>query len=444
MFTKKIEEEDAIKLLEETKKLKLFRSNHRRGISADGEPPFSCVYGWTNKQFRPCAKGREHDIHSTFTETKLQRDFPEFGKYVKTIAKKYLPPHFFYNCIQINRNCKCKRHVDGSNVGTSIIIGLGDYENGELNIEFDQLEEPCKVNIKNIFTMFDGSKYPHWTDDWTGTRYSLVFFNCFKFDYRIAIPTYNRPEVLFDKTLCYLDNCKIDKKKVDIFIKDDEQIEKYGEELKEYNIIKHEQSGIGATRNFIRTHYYESDTRYVACFDDDIEYVKKMDIPTYDLDYLLKCFFGKTEEVGLNVWGVNPHKNAFYYTNKMTTDLRYMCGAFFGFIVDKNKDFIHTEWDHLEDYAFSCEHFIRDGGCVKFCNFGFKTKYFADGGINDTYGGLKTRVLATKKLCQDFKNQYDKMCRIKTKDWGAGQKGYDNIVLNWRYKHPHYKPVEVI
>tara|TARA_R110002126_G_scaffold64239_1_gene164665 strand:+ start:1879 stop:3192 length:1314 start_codon:yes stop_codon:yes gene_type:complete len=434
MYSKKIEENDAIKLLEETKKLKLFKSNHRRGITTDGKPPYSNVYGWTNKQFNPKARGREHEIHKGFTETKLQKDHPEFGIYVKEIAEKYLPPHFYYNCIQINKNCKCKKHLDGNNVGNSVIIGLGDYKMGQLNIDFETLDvEPCKVDIKNVFTMFDGSKHPHWTDDWEGgDRYSLIFFNCFKFNYRIAIPTYNRPNIIFNKTLCYLNNCEIDRTKIDIFIKDDEQIEMYGEELQDYNIIKHEQDGIGATRNYIRTHYYESDTKYVACFDDDIDYVKEMDLPIYNLDYVLKCFFGKTEEVGLNIWGVNPHKNAYYYSNKMTTDLRYMCGAFFGFIVDKNKEFIHSQYNHLEDYSFSCEHFIRDKGVVKFCNYGFKTKYFGDGGINDTYGGLKKRVAATKILCKEFQEQYGKMCRVKTKEWG---KGYDNIVLNYRFKH---------
>ena len=43
-------------------------------------------------------------------------------------------PKFQFTTIQYNKNMRAARHVDGRNVGTSYIIGLGNYTGGELII----------------------------------------------------------------------------------------------------------------------------------------------------------------------------------------------------------------------------------------------------------------------------------------------------------------------
>ena len=89
------------------------------------------------------------------------------------LAQKYIKeecPDFEYTTICINKNLVCKKHRDKYNASKSIIVGLGDYEGGNLYIE------GVKHNIKNKPLLFDGTK-EHWNDEITsGTKYSLIFF----------------------------------------------------------------------------------------------------------------------------------------------------------------------------------------------------------------------------------------------------------------------------
>tara|TARA_R110000824_G_scaffold92841_1_gene224921 strand:+ start:81 stop:578 length:498 start_codon:yes stop_codon:yes gene_type:complete len=82
-----------------------------------------------------------------------------------------------YSTIQFNKNYQCKKHIDGNNVGISHIIGLGDYQGGELLIYYDGPDNPpTYVDIRNQFYSFDGSAYYHETAPFTGNRFTLVFF----------------------------------------------------------------------------------------------------------------------------------------------------------------------------------------------------------------------------------------------------------------------------
>ena len=45
--------------------------------------------------------------------------------------------------------------------------------------------------------------------------------------YRIAIPTYNRPEIFINKTLQYLDRCIVNRNNIDVFVEDEYQLSLY-------------------------------------------------------------------------------------------------------------------------------------------------------------------------------------------------------------------------
>lgn len=90
-------------------------------------------------------------------------------------------PDFKFTSIQFNKNYKIAKHIDRNNSGKSYIIALGDFEGGDLLVYFDGKDaEPTRVNIKNKFYTFDGNKYYHEVDDFTGNRISLVYYNVIK------------------------------------------------------------------------------------------------------------------------------------------------------------------------------------------------------------------------------------------------------------------------
>jgi hypothetical protein len=83
---------------------------------------------------------------------------------------KILPRDFIFTSITVNYNLKCLPHKDNGNFGFSCITALGEFENGNLFIEGE------KYDIKNNLVMFDGSKCLHQTENFSGDRYTIIYY----------------------------------------------------------------------------------------------------------------------------------------------------------------------------------------------------------------------------------------------------------------------------
>ena len=154
--------------------LKFPKNHERKNILQEGQKSYDGfvlgeVYSWAHASVKETGamikKSRRHS----------EKKYDRLWELTKELAKDIK-----YTSVQYNRNQKCAKHIDAKNTGVSTIIGLGDYEGGELLIYYDgENEPPTKVDIKNKFVEFDGSKYYHETADFTGNRFTLVFFNRF-------------------------------------------------------------------------------------------------------------------------------------------------------------------------------------------------------------------------------------------------------------------------
>ena len=79
-------------------------------------------------------------------------------------------------------------------------------------------------------------------------------------DYIIAIPTYNRPNIIINKTLKLLKEYNIPNDKIIIFVKDQEQMNLYKDIILNYNLVLTGASGIMETRNTIQSFFYYETT----------------------------------------------------------------------------------------------------------------------------------------------------------------------------------------
>jgi hypothetical protein len=84
-------------------------------------------------------------------------------------------PSFTFSTVYVNKNTVAKQHLDKKNSGESLLVGFGDYTDGETVLILTELQEE-KFNIQESSLIFDGSKIIHSSEPFTGTRYSLVFF----------------------------------------------------------------------------------------------------------------------------------------------------------------------------------------------------------------------------------------------------------------------------
>tara|TARA_R110000822_G_scaffold43423_1_gene117229 strand:+ start:1516 stop:2274 length:759 start_codon:yes stop_codon:yes gene_type:complete len=219
--------------------------------------------------------------------------------------------------------------------------------------------------------------------------------------FAIAIPSFNRPKTI-KKTLHLLEKYNFDKSIITIFLDSEQEKEKYVEEIgTDYTIVIHKHNNIGELREFIR-HYYKEGT-HLFSLDDDIEQVKEMidkktgkeidNLKQFVLDAFKKCV-----EAGYYIWGVYPVDNYFFMNKKTTTDLKFICASFHGYIVRHDLD-LKIEFSIKEDYVNTIQHYIKDGGVVRFNNITTKTKYY------QKTGGCFTRFGDRLKESEAIANQ---------------------------------------
>ncbi len=114
----------------------------------------------------------------TIRPAKANGMYPEFYKELKRMIKT-IEPNFKYDSICVNHNLECLEHKDKYNKASSIIVGWGDYEGGELWVE------GIPFNIKEYPLRFNGGICRHKTLPFKGDRWTAIYFN--KFDYHDKI-----------------------------------------------------------------------------------------------------------------------------------------------------------------------------------------------------------------------------------------------------------------
>ncbi len=240
----------------------------------------------------------------------------------------------------------------------------------------------------------------------------------------IAIPTYNRPLILMNKTIKLLRKHNIPVEKVLIFVKDKDQrslIENLtlkNEYIK--NIIETGAEGIKDTRNFLQEYFYNNEEyENVLYLDDDIKELHDYDKPVENLIELTNNIFDELKEENLYICGLSPYHNKFFLKHKTTKTLKYICGAYRAERIRRDKPIIYTPIGHFEDQLFSCEYFLRDGGVMRKNWIAIETKYFeTQGGICGQMGGKKERMQEAL-VNKDFMiEKYPNMCRAVEKKYG--------------------------
>jgi len=83
-----------------------------------------------------------------------------------------LPSDFTFTSVQINDSYACEAHFDKHNVGNSYIVAFGPYTGGELVLKNPTDKE---YNIRHRPLLFDGSAIEHYTKEFTGRRWSIVY-----------------------------------------------------------------------------------------------------------------------------------------------------------------------------------------------------------------------------------------------------------------------------
>tara|TARA_B100000900_G_scaffold400627_1_gene404463 strand:+ start:298 stop:828 length:531 start_codon:yes stop_codon:yes gene_type:complete len=104
--------------------------------------------------------------------------FQKKHPHMMVLFKKFIQSHnpsFEFKSVYVNKNVVCDKHKDSLNMGTSLLVGVGDYKGGQSMLNVNGKTK--KFSIKSSSIMFNGTEIEHWSLPFEGTRYSLVFFN---------------------------------------------------------------------------------------------------------------------------------------------------------------------------------------------------------------------------------------------------------------------------
>jgi hypothetical protein len=227
--------------------------------------------------------------------------------------------------------------------------------------------------------------------------------------YVIAIPSYKRAELIYNKTLATLARHLGSQPPVQIYIfvanqqeHDDYLAAKPSDFPLATNAVKFAVGikGLKNQRNFIMD-YFPACTNIVQ-MDDDIDNVLELVIPEKrpsgkrpnranrlkpinDLHQFFAQAFIKCRSVGANIWGIYPVPNAYFMTPTQTTDLRFIVGPMFGIINRHDKDLKLTT-NEKENVERTLQYFTLDGSVVRYNNITVQTRYFK------TMGGMQASL----------------------------------------------------
>jgi hypothetical protein len=152
----------------------------------------SQAFGLTNRRCLPPDYSR-----NCWTRPYLYKLLLDFGKEYVDLS---------FNAITVNQDYQAQPHRDKGNKGESFLVAFGEYENGELNILEGDLSGSYNIRHNPIKTDF--SKVLHSVSDFSGHRYSLVYYTLKK-DVILPPPSVR---LINNKYFFYRGEEKIDKK----------------------------------------------------------------------------------------------------------------------------------------------------------------------------------------------------------------------------------------
>lgn len=229
------------------------------------------------------------------------------------------------------------------------------------------------------------------------TKSSTKNKNSNKIKYVVAIPSYKRHLSITDKTLRVLEEYKIPPSIIYVFVANKTEEKLYRGQftspyLKKISIIVGKK-GLKNQRNFI-SKYFPPNTNLVQ-MDDDIKGICKMGnynksarnentlSKLRNLDVLIKKGFSVCREKGVFLWGVYPLCNAYFMFPRVTEDLRFITGPFFG-MINRHSPKLRLTLDEKEDSQRTLQHFVMDGGVIRFNDVSIHTSYYKNkGGMQD-------------------------------------------------------------
>jgi hypothetical protein len=116
------------------------------------------------------------DTRRGYKEFSTNKRFAAAFKLLVEFGNAVVPVGWDYNTITLNKGVLAKKHKDSQNLGRSVLIGLGDYEGGQIRVWDRHDENPVDYETKMQPAMFNGGLQYHETQPFTGERFTIIYY----------------------------------------------------------------------------------------------------------------------------------------------------------------------------------------------------------------------------------------------------------------------------
>ena len=259
--------------------------------------------------------------------------------------------------------------------------------------------------------------------------------------YVIAIPSYQREEIIITKTLKTLFSHQIPSNLITIFLANKEEYIAYSQLFQkpktkfpslDGKYIKFLQSismvigekGLKNQRNFISDFYL--DKQKIVQMDDDIEGVKLLVVDKKDeknrkkwdlidvpnLHQLIIDTYKMSIKMGAFLWGIYPIANPYFMSPKVSSELKFIVGPMFG-IINRKDGSLKLSIDEKENVERTLQYFVKDNAVLRLNNVTVITKYYTNpGGMQADKDAKKKRIQDAEKSAQYLHKKYPDLTKI--------------------------------
>lgn len=211
--------------------------------------------------------------------------------------------------------------------------------------------------------------------------------------FRIAIPSYKRPTRLRDCSLSLLHQNGVSDSIIDVFVANEDERVVYAAANPTTNLIV-AVPGMAAVRNFMTDYYAEG--QHVLFMDDDIHGFISLS-PFNFMDFVAQAFQEAIRK-DLHLWGIHPVANRYFLKDKISTNLRYIIGCFYGVINRR----IYVDLEDGEDKLRTCLYYQIDKGVLRYNGIAPVTRYYKEPGGMQTTRTLERQRASGLILLQRF------------------------------------------
>lgn len=245
-------------------------------------------------------------------------------------------------------------------------------------------------------------------------------------DWRVAVPTYRRSNLLARRTLPALLDHGVPADRITVYAGDDDPYR-----LPAGVQLRRVPPGLANASNAI-TDDHDRGAPVVRC-DDDIKAVVQLNhaadklVIVDRLDLVFTRAFNTLRDERLTLWGVYPVANAFFMAAKWTAGLWFAMGTLHGYLNDRT---IRSRLAVKNDYERTLQHYVKAGATLRLHDVSFRAEPMrrAAGGIQADLAQRREREAGAINNLMD---RYPGLVHLK-----KSRDGYPEIALRLPAQRP--------